>query len=45
MGLISTLTNIKLAKKLLKKSSSVYMNIGNTERSRAVDARLAAIRA
>jgi tetratricopeptide (TPR) repeat protein len=43
MGLISTLTNLRLAKKLLKKSSSVYMSIGNPERSRAVDARLAAI--
>jgi tetratricopeptide (TPR) repeat protein len=43
MGLISTFTNPRLAKKLLKKSSSVYMNIGNPERSREVDARLAAI--
>ena len=43
MGLISTLTNPRLARKLLKKSSSVYMNIGNPERARAVDARLAAI--
>jgi tetratricopeptide (TPR) repeat protein len=43
MGLISTLTDLRLAKRLLKKSSSVYMNIGNSERSRAVNTKLAAI--
>ncbi len=43
MALITTLTDIRLAKKLLKKSSSIYRDVGQMERARAVDAKLAAI--
>ena len=43
LGLIESLTDMRLAKKLLKKSSSVYREIGNTAKARAVEARLAAV--
>jgi tetratricopeptide (TPR) repeat protein len=43
MGLISALTNLRLARKLIKKASSVYRAIGNTEKARAAEAKLAAI--
>jgi len=43
MALISTLTDLRLARKLMKKSSSIYKDLGRMERARAVDAKLAAI--
>jgi len=43
IGLIETLANPRLAKKLLKKSSSMYQGIGNFAKARAVEARLTAI--
>lgn len=43
MALIKSTTNPKLAKKLLKKSSTVYSDIGNQARARAIEARLAAV--
>ena len=43
IGLIESLTNPRLAKKLLKKSSSVYRGIGNFAKARAVEARLTAV--
>jgi hypothetical protein len=43
IGLIESLTNPRLAKKLLKKSSSMYRGIGNFAKARAVEARLTAV--
>lgn len=43
MALIKSATDIKLAKKLLKKSSSVYREIGNAARARIIESRLASI--
>jgi tetratricopeptide (TPR) repeat protein len=43
MALITTLTDIRLARKLLRKSASIYKDVGQMERARAVDAKLAAI--
>ncbi len=42
-ALIKSAANLRLAKKLLRKSSSIYASIGNPQMARAVEARLAAI--
>jgi len=39
--LISSMGNLKLAKKLLKRASAAYRNIGNLDRARVVDTRMA----
>ena len=42
MALIKTMVNPKLAKKLLKRSSSVYRELGNATRAQKIEAHLAA---
>lgn len=42
MALIHSVTDVKLAKKLLKKAAMVYRDIGNIERAKIVETRLAA---
>jgi len=42
IALLGSMTNPKLAKKLLKRASSTYKNIGNLELARRVEARLSA---
>ena len=43
MALIKTMTNPRLAKKLLKRSSSVYRDLGNTKRAQTIESRLAVV--
>ncbi len=43
MALIKSTTDPRLAKKLLKKSSAIYRDIGNLARARAIEERLAAV--
>jgi tetratricopeptide (TPR) repeat protein len=43
MALIKSATDLKLARKLLKKSSSIYREIGNASRARAIEHELAAV--
>ena len=43
MALIKSATDLKLAKKLLKRSSTVYRDLGNLARAKVVEARLAAV--
>lgn len=40
MGLITAATDLRLAKKLLKKAASLYRNMGDLERARSVEAKL-----
>jgi len=42
MGLITAVTDIRFAKKLLKKSASLFRSIGNVDRARYIEKRLAA---
>jgi len=43
MALIKSAADLKLAKKLLKRSSTVYRDLGNLTRAKVVEARLAAV--
>lgn len=43
IGLIESMTDLRLAKKLLKRSCSVYRNIGNTQMAYNAEARLSAV--